>query len=47
MDVVPSGTRDQPPAGRIEGVQSARLEPHVDHRGSLFEIVRTGATTRR
>jgi hypothetical protein len=20
-------------------VQSARLEPHVDHRGSLFEIV--------
>ncbi len=27
MDVVPSGTRDQPAAGRIEGAQSARLEP--------------------
>ena len=39
MDVVPSGVRDQPAAGRIEGVQAARLEPHVDHRGSLFEIV--------
>ena len=39
MDVVPSGTRDQPAAGRIEGVRAARLEPHVDHRGSLFEIV--------
>ena len=39
MDVVPSGVRDQPTAGRIEGVRSARLEPHVDHRGSLFELV--------
>ena len=39
MDVVPSGVRDQPAAGRIEGVQAVRLEPHVDHRGSLFEIV--------
>jgi len=39
MGVVPSGTRDQPPAEQIEGVRAARLEPHVDHRGSLFEIV--------
>jgi len=39
MRVVPSGTRDQPPAGQIEGVRAARLEAHVDHRGSLFEIV--------
>ena len=39
MDVVPSGVRDQPTAGRIEGVQAVRLEPHADHRGSLFELV--------
>ena len=39
MDVDPSGTRDRPAGEVIEGVQAARLEPHVDHRGSLFEIV--------
>jgi dTDP-4-dehydrorhamnose 3,5-epimerase len=39
MDVDPSGTRDRPAGEAIEGVQAARLEPHVDHRGSLFEIV--------
>lgn len=39
MEVVPSGTRDQPTAERIQGVESARLEPQVDHRGSLFEVV--------
>ena len=46
MEVTPLGTRDVPtvdgdgrPRSRIEGVQAVRLEPHVDHRGSLFEIV--------
>jgi dTDP-4-dehydrorhamnose 3,5-epimerase len=39
MEVVPPGTRDQPPGPRIDGVRSAALERHVDHRGSLFEIV--------
>jgi dTDP-4-dehydrorhamnose 3,5-epimerase len=39
MDVVPAGARDRPPGPGIEGVRSALLEPRVDHRGSLFEIV--------
>ena len=39
MDVDPPGARDRPPREAIDGVQAVRLEPHVDHRGSLFEIV--------
>ena len=39
MDVFPPGVRDQPAAGQIQGVRAVRLEPHVDHRGALFEIV--------
>ena len=42
----PGGTRDAPTVdedgrrrGRIDGVVTARLNPHVDHRGSLYEIV--------
>ena len=44
--VDPGGTREAPTVDgdgrkrrRIDGVVSARLNPHVDHRGSLFEIV--------
>ncbi|MDQ2910692.1 MAG: hypothetical protein M3R39_06720 [Actinomycetota bacterium] len=46
LEVVPPGTPDSPsvdadgrPRGRLEGVVAARLNPHVDHRGSLFELV--------
>ena len=39
MDVDPPGAHDRPPREAIDGVQAVRLEPHVDHRGSLFEIV--------
>ena len=44
--VVPDGVRDAPsvdedgaPLRRIEGVELVRLVPHVDHRGSLTEVV--------
>jgi dTDP-4-dehydrorhamnose 3,5-epimerase len=46
MDVKPEGAADQPTVGAdgrrlggIDGVVAALLSPHVDHRGSLFEIV--------
>jgi dTDP-4-dehydrorhamnose 3,5-epimerase len=46
LQVDPGGTLDAPTVdedgrkrGRIDGVVSARLNPHVDHRGSLYEIV--------
>jgi dTDP-4-dehydrorhamnose 3,5-epimerase len=46
VQVTPLGTRDAPTVdgdgrrrGGIEGVESVRLEPHLDHRGSLFEII--------
>jgi dTDP-4-dehydrorhamnose 3,5-epimerase len=45
MDVTPEGDAEQPTVGAdgsrlggIDGVVAARLSPHVDHRGSLFEI---------
>ena len=46
LEVEPPGTRDVPTVGadgldlgRIDGVVLARLAPHVDHRGSLVEMV--------
>jgi hypothetical protein len=41
VDVLPAAQRDEP--GRaIDGVAFARLSPHVDHRGSLTEVVNFG-----
>jgi dTDP-4-dehydrorhamnose 3,5-epimerase len=46
LGVVPEGVQDAPSVDaesssvqRIEGVEIARLAPHVDHRGSLVEVV--------
>lgn len=39
FEVVPLGKRDEPASSGIDGVAAARLDPHVDHRGSLFELV--------
>jgi dTDP-4-dehydrorhamnose 3,5-epimerase len=39
LKVVPLGKRDEPATGGIDGVVAARLDPHLDHRGSLFELV--------
>ena len=49
LRVVPAGAQDAPsvdadgePLRRIEGVEVLRLAPHVDHRGSLTEVVNLG-----
>jgi len=39
LDVKPGGLRDSTPLRRIDGVVFAPAAPHVDHRGSLTEIV--------
>ncbi len=37
FELVPLGKRDEPASSGIDGVVATRRDPHVDHRGSLFE----------